>query len=170
MRRGHSDNGGASGQSQQFTGDEGPLAEFGGGPFTFAAGSDYDHGKMTMVRSGNMKTKTIPAGKFKAQCLALIDDVFDGGEEVLITKRGQVKARLVPPARKDPESIFGALRGLATIHGDLVSPIVEPREWDEDIFPPGTPGRGPFESTGNKSAVSAANRKTASGKSVRTRK
>lgn len=117
-----------------------------------------------------MKTKTIPAAKFKAQCLALIDDVFDGGQEVLITKRGQVKARLVPPARKDPDSIFGALRGLATIHGDLVAPIVEPWEWDEDIFPPGTPERDQFKNGLKKTAASVAGRRAAPRKSARAKK
>lgn len=116
-----------------------------------------------------MKSKTMPAAKFKAQCLALIDDVFDGGQEVLITKRGQVKAKLVSPAKKEPDSIFGALRGLATIHGDIVSPIVEPWEWDEDIFPPGTPERDQFEKGRKRSAVLGGSRKSTPRKSVRTK-
>ena len=86
--------------------------------------------------------KTIPAGKFKAQCLALIDDVYEHGGEVLITKRGKPKAKLVPIAEAKPGSIFGFLKGKAKIVGDIVSPIVEPWEWDQDVFPAGSVERG----------------------------
>ena len=89
--------------------------------------------------------KTIPAGKFKAQCLALIDDVHDHGGEVVITKRGKAMARLVPVEKKKPESIFGFLKGQAKSVGDIVSPMIERSEWDEDIFPPGTPEREEHE-------------------------
>ena len=89
--------------------------------------------------------KTIGAGAFKAQCLSLIDEVHAGNGEILITKRGQPMAKLVPVAQQKPESIFGFLKGKAKIVGDVVSPIVEPWEWDEDIFPPGTAERDEFE-------------------------
>jgi prevent-host-death family protein len=82
--------------------------------------------------------KTIPAGKFKAQCLALIDDVHDHGGEVLITKRGKAMARLVPVEKKKPESIFGFLKGQAEIVGDILEPMMteedvarSERGWDE---------------------------------------
>ena len=89
--------------------------------------------------------KTIAAGKFKAQCLALLDDVHDHGHEVVITKRGKAMARLVPMAKKEPASVIGALEGKLRVAGDIVSPIVQPWEWDEDVFPPGTPEREEFE-------------------------
>jgi len=89
--------------------------------------------------------KTMGAGAFKAHCLAVLDEVQEHGEEVIITKRGKPVAKLVPLEEKKPESIFGALRGLATIEGDIVSPITEPWEWDEDVFPAGTPERDEFE-------------------------
>ncbi len=78
--------------------------------------------------------KTMAAGKFKAQCLSVIDDVHDLKEEVIITKHGKPMAKLVP-VRKKKESIFGALRGQVEILGDLVEPITSPEEWDEEIFP-----------------------------------
>ncbi|MGA7885586.1 MAG: type II toxin-antitoxin system prevent-host-death family antitoxin [Acidobacteriaceae bacterium] len=102
--------------------------------------------------------KTLPAGKFKAQCLALIDDVYEHGGEVLITKRGKPKAKLVPIAERKPESIFGFLKGRARVVGDIVSPIVEPWEWDEDIFPVGTPERGEREKTKPARSVRAKRR------------
>ena len=82
--------------------------------------------------------KTMPAGKFKAQCLALLDDVHDHGLEVVITKRGKAMARLVPMEGKKPESIFGFLKGQATIIGDITEPMMTDedvaqweRDWDE---------------------------------------
>jgi prevent-host-death family protein len=102
--------------------------------------------------------KSIGAGAFKAKCLAIIDDVHANGGELIITKRGKPMAKLVPVAAEKPESIFGALRGKLKIVGDIVSPIVEPWEWDEDIFPRGTPEREEFERNKKKSAAKTAAR------------
>jgi len=44
--------------------------------------------------------KQIPAGEFKAQCLALMDLVSQTGEPVLITKHGKPMAKLVPAERR----------------------------------------------------------------------
>ena len=83
--------------------------------------------------------KTMPAGKFKAQCLAIIDDVHDKHEEVIITKHGKPMARLVPlhDAETKSTSLFGSMRGQIEIVGDVVGPIVDPEDWDDEIFPPG---------------------------------
>ena len=42
--------------------------------------------------------RSIKASEFKAKCLAIIDEVHDTGEPVLILKHGRAVARLVPPA------------------------------------------------------------------------
>jgi prevent-host-death family protein len=83
--------------------------------------------------------KTMPAGKFKAQCLAVIDEVHERGEEVVITKHGKPMARLVPleDDQAKPDDIFGFMLGKGRITGDIVSPIFKEEEWDEDVFPPG---------------------------------
>jgi prevent-host-death family protein len=83
--------------------------------------------------------KTMPAGKFKTHCLSVIDDVYDKHEEVIITKHGKPMARLVPlaDAQGKRPSLFGAMRGLATITGDLVEPIIPAEDWDDEIFPEG---------------------------------
>ena len=78
--------------------------------------------------------KTMAAGKFKAQCLSVIDEVYEFKEEVVITKHGKPMARLVP-MKKAADSIFGAMQGQIEILGDLVEPITEPDEWDDEIFP-----------------------------------
>jgi prevent-host-death family protein len=80
--------------------------------------------------------RVIPAGQFKAKCLAVIDEVNKTGEAVLITKRGMPVARLVAPeelSRESPEAIFGCLRDFISSTaelGDLVEPIFPIEDWD----------------------------------------
>ena len=75
------------------------------------------------------KTKTIPAGEFKAKCLQLMEEVKDKGIEVVITKRGKPVAKLVPaePVRNSP---FGCMAGTFTIVGDIVNS--DPTDWPEN--------------------------------------
>ncbi len=40
--------------------------------------------------------RTMPAGKFKAQCLSVLDDVKSKRETVIVAKHGQPSAKLVP--------------------------------------------------------------------------
>ena len=53
-----------------------------------------DHANVTMVM------QLISASQFKAQCLALLDDVALTGEEIVVTKRGRPVARLVAIASR----------------------------------------------------------------------
>jgi prevent-host-death family protein len=93
--------------------------------------------------------RSVSAGEFKAKCLAIMDEVNETGEPVLITKRGKPVARVVPAEMPEPhktnvESIFRAFHGLVRINGDpndLVDPIIPAEEWDHlkddwSIFPP----------------------------------
>lgn len=84
---------------------------------------------MTMITLP-MKTKTIPAGQFKARCLAIMDEVASKRESVIITKRGKPVAKLVP-VEKQKDEIFGFLKGKVTVLGDVVSPILTPEEWGD---------------------------------------
>jgi prevent-host-death family protein len=77
-----------------------------------------------------MKTKTIPAGQFKARCLALMDEVQAKREAVVITKRGKPVAKLVP-VEKEKDDIFGFLKGKIKVTGDVVSPALTPEEWGD---------------------------------------
>ena len=77
-----------------------------------------------------MKTKTIPAGAFKARCLAIMDEVQAKRQAVVITKRGKPVAKLVPLS-KEKDDIFGFLKGKVTVLGDVVSPILTPEEWGD---------------------------------------
>ena len=73
-------------------------------------------------------TRTIKASEFKAKCLKLMDEVADGGAEIIITKNGRPVSRLVP-YREKPSSFFGRNRDNIRILGDIVSPLEV--DWDE---------------------------------------
>lgn len=63
----------------------------------------------------------LPAGEFKAKCLKLMDAVARTREPIVITKRGQPVAKLVPADEPEPRSpIFGYMAGTAAIRGDIV--------------------------------------------------
>ena len=66
--------------------------------------------------------RTIKASEFKAKCLKIMEEVAATGEAVLITKNGVPITQLIP-ARRRPETLFGALQGSASINGDIVSPV-----------------------------------------------
>lgn len=74
-------------------------------------------------------TLTIKASEFKAKCLKLMDDVAEGGYEIVITKNGRPVSRLVP-YRERPKSLFGIDRGRIEILGDIIGPIDV--EWEVD--------------------------------------
>jgi prevent-host-death family protein len=86
--------------------------------------------------------RTIPAGEFKAKCLAILDEVKATGEPVLVTKRGKPVARVVVPVPEGEEkpvkdSIFGFLRGYGSLPEgvDPVESMFSDEEWKrfEDI-------------------------------------
>jgi prevent-host-death family protein len=72
--------------------------------------------------------KTMPAGEFKGRCLKVMDQVQKTREPLLITKRGKPVAKLVP-ADKAGEDIFGCLKGVIKIVGDIESPLAPPDDW-----------------------------------------
>jgi prevent-host-death family protein len=73
--------------------------------------------------------KEMPAGEFKAQCLAVMDEVLHTGEPVLITKHGKPVAKLVP-AGKSADDVFGFMAGKVKIVGDIVGPVTPLDDWE----------------------------------------
>ncbi|HTT21252.1 MAG TPA: type II toxin-antitoxin system Phd/YefM family antitoxin [Candidatus Sulfotelmatobacter sp.] len=74
--------------------------------------------------------KTIPAGKFKVHCLAIMDEVQAKRQAVVITKRGKPVAKLVP-VEQEKDDIFGFFKGKGKVTGDVVSPALTPEEWGD---------------------------------------
>ena len=77
---------------------------------------------MTMSKA----VRSIPAGAFKATCLALLDEVAMTGQEVIVTKRGRPVAKVSPVAPEKSRSLLGSVRR----EKDIVAPVGE--EWDAD--------------------------------------
>lgn len=73
--------------------------------------------------------KEMAAGIFKAKCLAVMDQVLQSGEPVLITKHGKPVAKLVP-AEKPADDIFGYMIGKVKIVGDIVGPVTPLKDWE----------------------------------------
>lgn len=81
-----------------------------------------DHVKRNPVVSKKLE---IGAAAFKAQCLAILDEVHDRTrDEVVITKRGKPWAKIVPVRNGEPD-VFGFLKGPFTVTGDLTEPTGE---------------------------------------------
>jgi prevent-host-death family protein len=72
--------------------------------------------------------KIIAAGAFKAQCLAIMDDVRTRKIKVIITKNGKPVAQLVP-VEEEQDSLFGFYAGKLVISGDIESSSVPPEHW-----------------------------------------
>ena len=71
--------------------------------------------------------RIIKASEFKAKCLKIMDEVAASGETVVITKHGIPITELVP-AKRRPDTLFGAMKGSVTYMGDIISPTGE--EWE----------------------------------------
>ena len=68
---------------------------------------------------------TISASQFKARCLALLDEVAEGGGELVVTKRGRPVAKVVPV--DDDVSLRGSVTYNVSDE-ELIAPIDV--EWD----------------------------------------
>ncbi len=62
--------------------------------------------------------KTMAAARFKAKCLAILDEVDPAG--LVITKHGKPVARLVP-ITAESAALIGSLKGRLRIKGDILS-------------------------------------------------
>ena len=72
----------------------------------------------------------IAAGKFKAECLKLMDVVNQTKEDIIVTKRGKPVAKLVPYQNSEALPVFGFLKGTISKRRDIISPIDE--QWNAD--------------------------------------
>lgn len=73
--------------------------------------------------------KTVKVSEFKAKCLKLLSDVAETGEDLIITKRGKVLARVVPERAAKPVTLQGSMRGLIEIRNPDKT---LPRAWDDE--------------------------------------
>jgi len=74
--------------------------------------------------------KKMAAGVFKANCLAVMDEVQAKRETVVITKHGKPVAKLVP-VNTDTDEIYNFLAGKGAVTGDVIGPAISPDDWGE---------------------------------------
>ena len=73
----------------------------------------------------------IAISKFKATCLAVLEQVRKTGKPILVTRFGEPIAEVVPPTVKEqPKRELGTLRGAVRIVGDIVAPASDEDDWE----------------------------------------
>ena len=73
----------------------------------------------------------VPISKFKATCLALLKRVKQTGRPILVTRRGEPIAQILPPPTPErPKAWLGSFRGTGRILGDILSPAALEEEWE----------------------------------------
>ncbi len=81
-----------------------------------------DHGIL-----GSMEE--IAISKFKATCLAVLENVRRTRRPIRVTRFGRPVAEIVPPS-PFPKRRLGAMVGTGRIVGDIVSPASDPEDWE----------------------------------------
>jgi prevent-host-death family protein len=71
--------------------------------------------------------RSIAAEDFETQCLALLDEIADTGETLIVTKRGKPVAKVVPAA--EPRTLVGSAQQLVSDE-ELIKPLYE--DWEPD--------------------------------------
>jgi prevent-host-death family protein len=83
-----------------------------------------DHGTLHAMQE-------IAISRFKATCLAVLEDVRRTHKPVLVTRFGKPVAQIVPPPPPKPrKNWLGSMKGSMKIVGDIISPAVDESEWD----------------------------------------
>ena len=72
--------------------------------------------------------KSVAASEFKAKCLALLDEVAENGETLVVTKRGKPVAHVVPA--EEPRSLIGTVKYLVS-DDELIKPLYE--DWEPEL-------------------------------------
>lgn len=78
----------------------------------------------------DIQKNSIPAGKFKAECLREIEHVKQTGEPLVVTKRGKPIVKILPISEDTKETYFGCCSDTMEIMGDIMLPIDE--TWNAD--------------------------------------
>lgn len=76
--------------------------------------------------------RTFNATEFKAKCLAILEEVAESGEPVVILKRGKPIAQLVPAFTDGSTTPQASLAGTISIIGDVVEPVMPAENWEAE--------------------------------------
>ena len=82
-----------------------------------------------MVKGGNMQEVAI--SKFKAKCLALLEQVSKTKKPIRVTRFGKPIADVIPPSSIQGRAAWiGSMKDCMEIVGDIISPANEEEEWE----------------------------------------
>jgi len=77
--------------------------------------------------------ETITISKFKATCLAVLEQVRKTGKPLRITRRGVPVADVIPPGPSErPSNWLGAMAESARIQGDILEPSDALVDWEAE--------------------------------------
>lgn len=78
--------------------------------------------------------KEIAISKFKATCLAVLEDVRRTRQPIRVTRFGKPVADVVPPKAEPKESWIGYMQGTGETVGDIVGPVGAFDDWGKRRF------------------------------------
>ena len=81
---------------------------------------------MTIVNYDGSAMETLTVSKFKATCLAVVEEVAKTKQGVIITKRGKPIAELIP---YEVETEPVPLKNTVAFMGDIISPVAA-EDWE----------------------------------------
>ncbi len=74
--------------------------------------------------------EVITISRFKATCLAVLDNVKKTGRPVMVTRHGKPIAIIDPPPPPEKKkSWVGSFQSKGRITGDILNPVVADNEW-----------------------------------------
>ena len=73
--------------------------------------------------TNRLMAKEIPISKFKATCLAVLDDVRRTGAPIRVTKFGKPVADVVAVRVEPPGGWLGSMAGSVEVLGDIQGPV-----------------------------------------------
>ncbi len=77
------------------------------------------------------EAETISISEFKATCLARLERVRRTGRRLVVTRRGEPVAEVVPPSPAEVEDRWlGSGAATGRILGDLLEPVLPPDWWE----------------------------------------
>ena len=75
--------------------------------------------------------ESINISKFKATCLAALAKVKRTGTPVLVVRKGEPIAQILPPPPPEgPARWLGSLQSTGKVVGEIVEPVAHETEWE----------------------------------------
>ena len=85
------------------------------------------------MSSNPQSPPTIPAGRFRDNCLRIMDEVDRTGEAIIVTKHGRPVVQVVPAPREQVRFV-GSCPELEIL-GDIMGPSAPPEDWESISHP-----------------------------------